>query len=144
MARLAARRRVPPPLQSGGGRDVGRSDPAMVGRIRRDDGSGNNPAREGVASADPTWHGEARGRRIWPPLRAPRTRIRLWWCVSGVDVGGSTADPVTGRLRATAEAAADRAAALRPTHTAATSAAASSNTEGHGGATANTSMTLRR
>uniref|UniRef100_I1PTM0 Uncharacterized protein n=1 Tax=Oryza glaberrima TaxID=4538 RepID=I1PTM0_ORYGL len=112
----------------------------MVGRIRRDDGSGDNPAREGAASADPTWHGEARRRRIRPPLRAPRTRIRLRWCVSG----GSTADPVTGRLRATAEAAADRAAAPRPTHTAVTSAAASSNTEGHGGAAANTSMTLRR
>ncbi|BAT02018.1 Os07g0547000 [Oryza sativa Japonica Group] len=71
----------------------------MVGRIRRDDGSGDNPAREGEASADPTWHGEARGRRIRPPLHAPRTRIRLRWCVSGVDAGGSTADPVTGRLR---------------------------------------------
>ncbi|BAT17786.1 Os12g0577500 [Oryza sativa Japonica Group] len=116
----------------------------MVGRIRRDDGSGDNPAREGVVSADPTWHGEARGRRIRPPLRVPRTRIRLRWCMSGVDAGGSTADPVTERLRATAEAAADPAAAPRPTHTVATSAAASSNTEGHGGAAANTSMTLRR
>uniref|UniRef100_I1QMS7 Uncharacterized protein n=1 Tax=Oryza glaberrima TaxID=4538 RepID=I1QMS7_ORYGL len=85
----------------------------MVGRIRRDDGSGDNPAREGAASADPTWHGEARGRCIRPPFRAPRTRIRLRWCVSGVDAGGSTADPVTGRLRATAEAAVDRAAAPR-------------------------------
>ncbi|BAT05056.1 Os08g0350950 [Oryza sativa Japonica Group] len=116
----------------------------MVGRIRRDDGSGDNPAREGTALADPTWHGEARGRRIRPPLRAPRKRIWLRWCVSGVDAGGSTADPVTGRLRATAEVAADRAVSPRPTHTAATSAAASSNTEGHGGAAANTSMALRR
>ncbi|EEE68239.1 hypothetical protein OsJ_26437 [Oryza sativa Japonica Group] len=73
-----------------------RVDLTMVGRIRRDDGYRDNPAWEGAASADLTWHGEARGRRIRPPLRTPRTRIRLRWCVSGVDAGGSTADPMVG------------------------------------------------
>uniref|UniRef100_A0A0E0IGN2 Uncharacterized protein n=1 Tax=Oryza nivara TaxID=4536 RepID=A0A0E0IGN2_ORYNI len=57
----------------------------------------------------------------------------VWRYRRHVDAGGSMVDPVTGQLRATAEAAADQAVAV-----------ASSNTEGHGGAVANTSMTLRR